>query len=74
MKQIYHSNATTNVRLRTDINKSKLSYDALSLKYGVSKNTIIKWQNREVFEDNNKVIRDSPQLEWLSIVSVCRFF
>jgi transposase-like protein len=53
MKQIYHTNATTNVRLRTEINKSKLSPEALSLKYGVSKNTIHKWQNRKVFEDKS---------------------
>ena len=53
MKQIYHSNATTNVRLRTEINKSKLSDEALSLKYGVSKNTIHKWRNRKIFEDKS---------------------
>jgi transposase-like protein len=53
MKQIYHTNATTNVRLRTEINKSKLSPKALSLQYGVSKNTIYKWRNRAGFEDQS---------------------
>jgi len=30
-----------------------LSHDVLSSKYGVSKNTISKWKNREKFEDNS---------------------
>lgn len=53
MKQEYHSNATTNVRLRSEINKSKLSNTALSSKYGVSKKTICKWKNRTNFEDKS---------------------
>jgi transposase-like protein len=53
MKQSYHSNSTTNVRLRSEINKSKLSHKALSLKYGVSKKTIRKWKNRTDFEDKS---------------------
>jgi transposase-like protein len=51
MKQVYHSNATTNVRLRNEINKSKLSNSSLSLKYGVSEKTIGKWKKRKGFED-----------------------
>ena len=51
MKQVYHSNATTNVRLRSEISKSKLSNPALSLKYGVSEKTIGKWKSRKIFED-----------------------
>lgn len=53
MKQTYHSNSTTNVRLRLEINKSNLSYCALSSKYGVSENTIGKWKNRETFQDRS---------------------
>ena len=53
MKQFYHTNATTNVRLRTEINKSRLTYDALSEKYGVSKNTILKWKGRTDFKDKS---------------------
>lgn len=53
MKQVYHSNATTNVRLRSEINKSTASNSALSLKYNVSKKTIIKWKNRTHFEDRS---------------------
>jgi len=53
MKQTYHSNSTTNVRLRFEINKSNLSNHALSLKYGVSEKTIAKWKNRTVFTDKS---------------------
>jgi transposase-like protein len=51
MKQMYHSNAVTNVRLRAEIKNSKLSQKELILKYNVSDKTITKWKNREVFED-----------------------
>lgn len=53
MKQTYHSNSTTNVRLRTEINASKLSISALAIRYGVSKNTIGKWKSRTNFEDKS---------------------
>jgi transposase-like protein len=53
MKQTYHSNSTTNVRLRSEINKSILSYEALSLRYGVSENTVGKWKNRVNFKDKS---------------------
>jgi transposase InsO family protein len=53
MKQTYHSNSTTNVRLRSEINKSNLSYQELSHQYGVSENTIGKWKNRTKFEDKS---------------------
>ena len=53
MKQTYHANATTNVRLRNTINKSTLTNLQLSEQYGVSQNTISKWKNREMFEDKS---------------------
>ena len=53
MKQVYHSNATTNVRLRSEINNSTLSNSELSIKYGVSEKTIYKWKNRTSFEDKS---------------------
>ena len=53
MKQTYHANATTNVRLRNTINKSTLTNIQLSEQYGVSQNTISKWKNREMFEDKS---------------------
>ncbi len=49
MKQVYHSNATTNVRLRNEINKSKLCNSSLSLKYGVSEKDYTK--NRKKRKD-----------------------
>ena len=51
MKQVYHSNATTNVRLRSEIYNSKLTTKELIIKYNVSDKTIAKWKSRDVFED-----------------------
>ena len=53
MKQIYHSNATTNVRLRTAISNSNATNSELSEKYNISQNTVIKWKNRNNFEDKS---------------------
>jgi len=53
MKQVYHSNATTNIRLRSEINKSNLPNNILAEKYGVSKNTICKWKNRDSLVDKS---------------------
>ncbi len=53
MKQVYHSNATTNIRLRSEINKSNEPNIFLAKKFGVSENTISKWKNRERFEDKS---------------------
>ena len=40
MQQRYHSNATTNVRLRSEIHKSRKSNTALCIQYGVSEKTV----------------------------------
>ncbi len=53
MKQTYHSNSTTNVRLRSEINNSNLPYSVLAAQYGVSENTVGKWKNRIEFEDKS---------------------
>ena len=53
MKQTYHSNSTTNVRLRSEINKSNLPYSVLATQYGISENTVGKWKNRIEFEDKS---------------------
>ena len=53
MKQIYHSNSTTNVRLRKEIQKSNLTNLELSLKYGVSTKTVKKWRNRDYATDKS---------------------
>jgi len=53
MKQVYHSNATTNIRLRCEINNSTASNSELSLKYNVSEKTVIKWKSRNNFVDKS---------------------
>jgi len=53
MKQVYHANATTNVRLRAEIRNSSATNLELSNKYDVSLNTVKKWRNRDVFEDKS---------------------
>lgn len=53
MKQTYHSNSTTNVRLRTEINKSNLPQHLLEPQYGITQNTINKWKSRTKFQDKN---------------------
>ncbi len=53
MKQNYHSNAKTNVHLRTVIQKSNLTNVELSLKHGVSTKTICKWRSRTDLRDQS---------------------
>jgi transposase len=53
MKQTYHSNSTTNVRLRSEISASNLSRKELSIKHGVSINTIGKWKSRDEYTDKS---------------------
>ena len=53
MQQRYHSNATTNVRLRSQINGSEKSIKALSDQYGVSRKTVSKWKKRTEFQDKS---------------------
>ena len=53
MKQEYHSNATTNVHMRLDINKSELTNLVLANKFGISEPTVSKWKNRKNFEDKS---------------------
>ena len=53
MQQRYHSNATTNIRLRSEINKSRKPNTALSIQYGVSEKTIRKWKTRTELTDKS---------------------
>ena len=53
MKQTYHSNAVTNIHLRSEISKSNLSTKALSSKYDVSEKTVKKWKNRTFLADRS---------------------
>jgi len=74
MKQSYHSNATTNVHLRSEINQSNLSNVDLSLKYKVSTNTISKWKSRKVFTDRSSkphnISYSLSELERLIVISL----
>ena len=49
MKQVYHSNARTNLHYRSEINNTNLSNEKLSVQYNVSVNTISKWKKQNSF-------------------------
>lgn len=51
MPQTYHANATTNIHIRREINKSNLPNTVLAEQHKVSLNTVSKWKNRDSFED-----------------------
>ena len=51
MKQAYHSNAVTNIHIRSDINGSNLKNSEIAEKFNISEPTVSKWKNREKFED-----------------------
>jgi transposase-like protein len=74
MKQVYHSNATTNVRLRNEINNSNGTYLEISEKFRVSVNTVKKWKNRNDFEDKsskpNTIYYSLSELEMLIAVEL----
>lgn len=53
MKQVYHSNAATIVRLRSEINNSTSSNSLRSLKYNVFEKTVVKWKSSNNFEDKS---------------------
>jgi DNA-binding transcriptional regulator YiaG len=53
MKQEYHSNASTNIHLRLEINKINLTNLVLANKFGISEPTVSKWKDRENFEDKS---------------------
>ena len=53
MKQVYHSNAVTNIHIRSDINGSKLKNVEIAKKYNISEATVSKWRNREDLEDRS---------------------
>ena len=74
MKQIYHANATTNVRLRKEISNSNATILELSNKYGVSENTVKKWKKRDTFKDKssrpNAIYYSLSDLEMLIAVEL----
>ena len=53
MKQEYHSNAVTNLHIRSQIQESDLTNFELANKYNTSEVTISKWKNREDLADKS---------------------
>lgn len=51
MQQIYHSNASTNVYIRTQIQNNSSSNSLLATQFGVSQQTVSKWKNRDFVQD-----------------------
>ena len=57
MKQVYHSNAVTNIHIRSEINGSKLTNKELADKYNISTVTVSKWKNRYRYSLEDKSSR-----------------
>jgi transposase-like protein len=53
MSQIYHNNALTNSNIRNEIQSSAELDSVLSLKYGISIKTVIKWRKRSFVTDKS---------------------
>lgn len=53
MKQGYHSNAVTNLHIRSQINDSSLTNLELANRFNVSEVTVSKWKNREILTDKS---------------------
>ena len=75
MQQIYHSNAKTNVNIRTQIQKSFFaSNEELASRFGISIQTVSKWRNREFVQDKsakpNNISYALSDLEQQLIVSI----
>lgn len=51
--QRYHSNATTNIHIRCELQKSNLPINQLAAQYNVSENTVRKWKGREELFDRS---------------------
>ena len=74
MKQSYHSNSTTNVRLRSEIHNSELTNTEISKKFAVSIKTVQKWKSRESFTDKssrpNRIKYALSELEMLIAIEL----
>ena len=51
MQQVYHSNARTNLNIRTEIQNNSANNSDLANRFNVSKQTISKWKNRDFIQD-----------------------
>lgn len=75
MQQIYHSNATTNVNIRRQIqNNFSKSNEKLAHQFGISAQTVSKWKNRDFTKDKsskpNNIQYALSDLEQNLIVSI----
>ena len=51
MQQVYHSNARTNLNIRTEIQNNSANNSDLANRFNVSEQTISKWKNRDFIQD-----------------------
>jgi transposase InsO family protein len=51
MQQVYHSNAATNLNIRSQIQNNSASNSDLATRFNVSEQTISKWRNRDFIQD-----------------------
>jgi transposase-like protein len=52
MSQIYHSNATTNINIRSELqNNFSFSNEKLAERFNISQQTVSKWKNRDFVQD-----------------------
>jgi transposase InsO family protein len=70
MKQTYHSNSTTNVRLRSEIRASNLCRKELAIKHGVSTNTIGKWKYTDKSSRPNRITYALSEIKMLIAVEL----
>lgn len=53
MKQVYHTNATTNIHIRSQIHQSHQTNRELADIYNISTTTVSKWRHRTCFQDKS---------------------
>jgi transposase-like protein len=51
MQQVYHSNATTNLNIRTQLQNNLCTNFELASKFCISEQTVSKWRNRDFIHD-----------------------
>jgi transposase-like protein len=55
MQQIYHSNASTNINIRTSIQNSSQKNSELATRFNISEQTVSKWKNRDFSSDKSSI-------------------
>ena len=53
MQQVYHSNATTNLNIRFQLQNYSGSNSELATKFAISEQTVSKWKNRDFLQDSS---------------------